>query len=215
MRKALDIMVLLFVLTTLAFGLIGCDGNVDQAKPEESEDVPQEPTSLDVFVIEGTTLKELTDYGETLGSIVLPDTITTLGEYAFENCTNLISIKIPSSITEIGKGAFQGCSGLINITIPDNVTKIGNWTFADCTSLTSVTIPDSVTVIGREAFYRCESLTSITIPSSVTEIGYEAFWGCSNLTDIYVNQSESTLLDNADVPDECTIHWNSTESGSV
>ena len=145
MRKALDIMVLLFVLTTLAFGLIGCDGNVDQAKPEESEDVPQEPTSLDAFVIEGTTLKELTDYGETLGSIVLPDTITTLGEYAFENCTNLISIKIPSSITEIGKGAFQGCT---------------------------------------------------------------------SLTDIYVNQAESTLLDNASVPDGCKIHWNSTGSGS-
>lgn len=104
MRKALDIMVLLFMLTTLAFGLAGCDGNADQ-----------EPTSLDAFVIEGTTLKGLTDYGQRLGSIVLPDTITTIGEYAFEDCTNLTSITIPSSVTEIGKGAFQGCSGLIDI----------------------------------------------------------------------------------------------------
>ena len=126
MRKALNITVLLFMLTALAFGLIGCDGNADQAKPEESEDVPQEPTSLDAFVIEGTTLKGLTDYGQRLGSIVLPDTITTIGEYALEDCTDLTSITIPSSVTEIGKGAFQGCSGLIDITIPGTVTTIGN-----------------------------------------------------------------------------------------
>ena len=141
MRKALDIMVLLFMLTTLAFGLIGCDVNANQAKPEEMEDVPQEP-----FVIEGTTLKGLTDYGKTLGSIVLPDTITTIGNNAFANCT---------------------------------------------------------------------SLASVTIPNGVTEIGYQAFWGCDSLTDIYVNQTESTLLDNVNVPDECEIHWNSTGAGSV
>ena len=119
------------------------------------------------------------------GNITIPNTVTTIGEYAFECCNSLTSITIPAGITSIGRSTFEDCTGLI-----------------------SVTIPDSVTVIGQEAFYRCEKLTSITIPSSVTEIGYEAFWGCSNLTDIYVNQTESTLLDNADVPDDCRIHWN-------
>ena len=95
MKKALNIVALLFVLRVLAFGLIGC------------EDIPQAPISLDAFVIEGTTLKGLTDYGQRLESIVLPDTITTIGEYVFEDCTNLTSITIPSSVTEIGKGRFR------------------------------------------------------------------------------------------------------------
>lgn len=125
MKKALNIVALLFVLTALAFGLIGCDGNANQAKPEESEDVPQAPTSLDAFVIEETTLKGLTDYGKTLGSIVLPDTITTIGEYAFEVCTNLTRITIPKSVTSIGREAFYRCEKLTSITIPSRVTEIG------------------------------------------------------------------------------------------
>ena len=99
--------------------------------------------------------------------------------------------------------------------VPDGITRIGDGAFQDCTSLTNITIPDSVTSIGDWAFMDCIGLTSLTIPEGVKSIGYSAFSGCTSLTDIYVNQEESSLLDNADVPDECTIHWNSTESGSV
>ena len=88
---------------------------------------------------------------------------------------------IPDSVTSIGDYAFYGCSSLTSIIIPDSVTSIGNRAFMDCTSLTSVTIPDGVTSIGGRAFEDCTSLTSITIPKRVTSIGDKAFGSCNSL----------------------------------
>ena len=94
---------------------------------------------------------------------------------------------IPDSVTTIGYGAFEDCSSLTSITIPDSVTTIGSYAFAWCMSLTSVTIPDSVTSIGHKAFCLCKGLTSVTIPDSVTTIGEEAFAECSSLKKVYCN----------------------------
>ena len=114
-----------------------------------------------------------------LTSITIPNSVTSIEGSAFEGCSSLKSITIPNSVTSIGIGAFEGCSSLTSITIPNSVTEIGEWTFSGCSSLTSITIPNSVTSIGREAFYGCSSLTSITIPNSVTSIGHGAFGGCN------------------------------------
>ncbi|MEE0930801.1 MAG: leucine-rich repeat protein, partial [Acutalibacteraceae bacterium] len=106
-------------------------------------------------------------------------------------CDSLTSITIPDSVTSIGSDAFSQCSSLTSITIPNSVTTIGYGTFEDCDSLTSITIPDSVTSIGSDAFRGCSSLTSITIPDSVTSIGGYAFYKCSSLSDVYYTGSES------------------------
>jgi hypothetical protein len=74
------------------------------------------------------------------------------------------SYTIPDSVTSIGVAAFDNCTSLTSLTIPDSVTSIGDWAFSSCSSLTSVTIPDSVTSIGNYAFYNCTSLTSVTLP---------------------------------------------------
>ena len=96
-------------------------------------------------------------------------------------CMNTI---IPNSVTTIGDFAFYKCSGLISVNIPNSVTSIGNYAFDDCTGLTSVTIPNSVTSIGRSAFQYCTGLTSVTIPNSVTSIGRSVFYWCTGLTEV-------------------------------
>ena len=122
-------------------------------------------------------------------TVVIKEGVTSIGSYAFDQCSNLISVTIPNSVTSIGKAAFDDCSGLTSITIPNSVTSIGGHAFWDCSGLTSITIPNSVTSIGDYAFYKCSNLTSITIPNSVTNIGDYAFGDCSGLTSITFERS--------------------------
>ena len=130
--------------------------------------------------------------------IVIPSTapngdrVTSIGS-AFYGCNTLVSVTIPNSITSIGRQAFYGCTALTSVTIPDSVTSIGYGAFAYCSSLTSVTIPDSVTSIGSSAFYGCSSLTSVTIPNSVTSIGPDAFSGCSSLTSVTIGNDVTSI----------------------
>ena len=114
-------------------------------------------------------------YGESITDVVIGDSVTTIGNYAFAYCDSLTSVTIPDSVKTIGNYAFRYCSNITSVTIPDSVTTIGNYAFDDCYSLTSVTIPDSVKTIGEYAFDDCDSLTSVTIPDSVKTIGEYAF----------------------------------------
>ncbi|MDY5952406.1 MAG: leucine-rich repeat domain-containing protein, partial [Sodaliphilus sp.] len=86
--------------------------------------------------------------------------IETKTNRLIQGCANTV---IPESVTEIGDRAFEGCSALTFITIPNSVKKIGNWAFEGCTALTSITIPNSVTKIGYEAFYECKNLKEIIL----------------------------------------------------
>ncbi len=128
-----------------------------------------------------------------LTSIEIPDSVTSIGNGAFSYCSSLTSIEIPSSITSIGSYAFEDCSSLTSIEIPDSVTSIDNRAFNGCSSLTSIEIPSSITSIGNQAFRDCSSLTSIEIPSSVTSIGDSAFSGCSSLTSIEIPSSITSI----------------------
>ena len=93
----------------------------------------------------------------------------------------LKKIIIPDSVTNIGDSAFENHGDLTNVAIPDNVTSIGYWAFSDCIGLTDVTIGNSVINIGDYAFFNCSNLTGMTIPDSVTIIGYDAFYVCNKL----------------------------------
>ena len=132
-----------------------------------------------------------------LTSLVIPDSVTNIGDYAFWNCRSLTNIVIPNSVTSIGDNAFEYCFSLSNLIIPDGVTSIGDGAFVGCTSLSSVVIPDSVSCIGNNAFWGCESLTDIVIPNSVTSIGESAFYGCSSLTEVVIPDSVTSIGDKA------------------
>ena len=177
---------------------------------------------LETFIAKNTTLLQNVDlsfnsklisfslYGcSSLTSVTIPNSVTSIGDYAFYSCTSLASITIPDSVTTIGDGAFRDCSSLTSVTIPDSVTSIGKNVFSGCTGelivncnipsassydygvfydsdFTKVTICDSVTSIGDYAFRDCSSLTSVTIPDSVTTIGDYAFYNCTSLTSVYI-----------------------------
>ena len=149
------------------------------------------------------------------GTITIPATvvnggntysITSIGKYAFSNCSGLTSINIPSSVTKIGDDAFYNCTSLTSVSLPNGLESIGsnyhypydsNGAFEGCTSLTSITIPNSVTSIGYSAFSRCSGLTSINIPNSVTSIGEWAFSRCSGLTSITIPNSVTIIRESA------------------
>ncbi len=100
--------------------------------------------------------------------------------------SSIKKVVINNGVTSIGDGAFQGCTELTSVTIGNGVTSIGEEAFIGCTGLTSVAIGNGVTSIAIDAFYYCTGLTSITIPNSVTSIGEGAFADCTGLTSINV-----------------------------
>ena len=137
------------------------------------------------------------------GAVSIPETVshngvtysvTSIGDWAFYECSGLTSVNIPESVTSIGNWTFSECSGLTSVNIPDSVTNIGDWAFGFCSGLTSVNIPNSVTNIGDSAFAFCSELTSINIPDSVTNIGDSVFAHCSGLTSINV-ETGNTIYD--------------------
>ena len=125
---------------------------------------------------------------------VIPNSVTSIDDYAFYSCSSLASVTIPNSVTSIGDYAFYNCSGLTSVTIGDSVTSIGSAAFASCWRLTSVTIPNSVTSIGSSAFSECSGLTSVTIGDSVTLIGDYAFLFCSSITEITCHATTAPTL---------------------
>ena len=149
-----------------------------------------------------------------LTSVEIPDSVTSIRDYAFTGCSGLTSVTIGNGVTSIGDFAFEGCRGLTSITIPDSVTSIGDGAFRYCYGLTNVEIPNSVKSIGESAFRDCSGLTNVEIPNSVTNIGNYAFSGCSSLTSVAIPDSVTSIdggafygcsgLTNVEIPDSVT-----------
>lgn len=157
-----------------------------------------------------------------MSSVVIPESVTEIGTYAFSGCKNLASISIPNRVTVIKDYAFGACFSLTSVNIPDSVTELGRRVFSNCSSLhefrgkyasddgrcliddgvlcefapaglTSYIIPDCVTKIGESVFNDCANLASVTIPESVVSIGEYAFAGCTSLASITIPDSVTSI----------------------
>lgn len=126
-----------------------------------------------------------------LTTVTIPNSVKTIEYWAFAECKRLTSITIPNSVTAIGKSAFFNCMKLDNVIIPDSITCIENATFQSCERLTTITIPNSITNIDRMAFISCLKLSNLILPNSVNSIGKGAFWNCESLSKDIVNQIKS------------------------
>lgn len=127
------------------------------------------------------------------GKVVIPNTVTEIGERAFEWCSELSAIEIPNSVNKIGDAAFRNCKALKSITIPSNVGTIGVEAFNGCSALTSVTIANGVRNIQSYAFANCSSLTKIVVPDSVRNMGYYVFYSCSALESAKLSENVATI----------------------
>lgn len=162
-------------------------------------------------------------FGSQVINYILGDAVKVIGDYVFQNCSNLTSITIPNSVVRIGKNIFEGCTGLTNISIPDGITFIGNSAFENCSGLTFVSIPNSVKGIGSEVFKGCDNLASIIIPENVTKINSGTFSGCFRLTSVTIPKSVTVIgayaffeckeLASIEIPDAISTIENSTFSG--
>lgn len=128
----------------------------------------------------------------------LPNTITKIGDYAFNGCTSLNIPEIPNTITQIGDYAFNGCTSL-NTKIPNSITSINKYVFAGCENLTQVNINNNVTTINESAFSGCKKLNTISFPnnSKLSKINKNAFKECINLINISLPNDLTTIGDNA------------------
>jgi hypothetical protein len=146
------------------------------------------PSTIDGLPVTGIGYAAFSN-SRTLTSVTIPDTVLTIGDWAFHYCDYLVSVRMGSNVTSIGAYAFDYCPYMSSLNIPANLASIGEQAFDNCYQLTSITLPNSVTNIGSGAFYYCSGLTNVVIGNGVTSLPDIIFEECFKLTSVTLPQS--------------------------
>ena len=124
-------------------------------------------------------------------NIDIPNSVKIIEEYAFSSCSNLTTVNLGNSLESIGDDCFAYCENLSSIILPNSVNSLGKNTFYRCHELTSVVMPNSISIIRSGTFRECYKLASINIPSTIKEIEETAFSYCHNLSEVYITDLEA------------------------
>ena len=147
---------------------------------------PEGVNSVEPYVLSGTDIT----------SIVIPDRVTEIGDYAFLNCTQLKNITFSKNLIDIGTRAFA-YTALTQVDLPDGLETLGDSAFYDCNELTSVTMTDSVQVMEKGVFSDCDNLRSVVLSDYITEIGHQTFSLCKKLESVNIPASLKTIGNDA------------------
>jgi hypothetical protein len=128
-----------------------------------------------------------------LKSVEVPEGVTKLNNYTFQNCTSLESVKLPEGLTSMGTYVFKGCSALKSVEIPEGVTSIGNYSFQNCSALETVNLPTGLKTLGTYMFDGCSMLKSIAVPEAITTIGNYMFRNCTSLASVTMGSKVTTI----------------------
>jgi hypothetical protein len=154
------------------------------------------------------------NFSSKLTNVTIGKNVTSIGKIAFSNCTNLTNIIIPDSVESIEDQAFERCNSLTSISIPDSVTSMGKFVFTDCSNLVSVNIGKGMDSIALATFSRCTKLNNVTIPANIKSILGGAFQYCSGLTSIVIPATVESLPESG-VFYNCTNLTSITFQGTI
>ena len=195
MRRKIFLLILIAALAVSATGaLFGCANKGDSSSDGKN------PFGAHAF--EGRS---------DIVSYIVPDYVTELGEYVFNNCAYLKSITLPEGLEKIGDHAFKDCVSLENVILPDSLTEIGEYAFENCVSLVSIDIPDGITELKCGTFETCDNLKKVTIGDKIRSIDYFAFDDCGSLE--YNEYGRAQYLGNAKNPYVALVRGRSVSGG--
>lgn len=204
MKKIILCLFILIATTSKAQQIATIDG-IKYILDNENALIMQQPETLsgDIIIPETVVYNEKTyivnnvgDHafsGTKIKSIILPNSVSTLGYSCFDNCSNLTSVILSNQIKSLKGSCFSNCTSLVSITLPNNITEVGEHCFYRCTALKSITLPNNITELGQFCFGGCSSLESITLPNSITKLGSGCFENCFNLTSITLSENLNIL----------------------
>ena len=151
-------------------------------------------------------------YCDSIKTVTVADGVTSIGIFAFENCTALVDVVLPEGVTSIGNGAFKDCESLTRIKLPNSIESIGNFTFSNCKSLADINFPEGLKIIGSSAFEWCTALTEITLPESLMILDSSVFQYCTGIESVTFLSKTTEIFGFGDTIPSDTIIYGYTGS---